>query len=810
MIGALTVLAGACAGAWPTYAAQTSSRFSPDLLRSRGLAPELAEYYSRGPRFNPGSARVSLFVNGVSKGAVTAQFNADGDLCVTRALLKRAGLVIPDDLQKESPRSPSVQPSSGAGVQTQAAAYCYDYRAAFAQTRIKLVPNEARVEIVVPEQALQPRAAVQRHFSGGGTAALLNYDVRASRRQYGSWSNTAFLAQTEAGFNAQDWIVRSRQSITDNGKMAAVIHGAAYAQRTFAAHGMTLQVGQIHLANSVTGGAPLYGIQIVPESALSAAPSSGAAVEGIAQTEAHVEVRQAGRQIYSAIVPPGPFRLNNLPLVSDIAELTVVVTEADGTRRESRIPPTSFMTDIPVVEQGLSLAVGSFQGAGRNYPGAALTGARRVGRSTSAAVTALTSGHHNTAAAMLAFAPPAGPSVSTRLHVSHRASDHAVGVQGSVRVSGRLAPNLSANVSSSVRSRRFSHHLEAADGRRQCAAADLALGLNYAMPSFGSVSLGYAQSAEFGAGIRKQVMASLWTRVRGASISLSARCDMRGSSPARTSTYLNVNIPFGRTGAGARVSVADARARVGVHMQDTLGEDTRYRASVERSHTDGRTAADLGLSHQSGYASLSAGLFVAPQALSYWSGLRGGMVFHDAGVSFSPYPIRDTFGIASTSGVPNVRLTTPAGSVRTDRWGRAVLPSLPAYKRSSLQISTESLPRNADVDNGFKAVNPGRGSVQQVEFNVTTVRRVLLDVQTTDGTPIKRGGPVYDRDGGLVATAIDDRRVFLPNATPDAQLQLQLADGRYCKLTYTLPAQPDTDRSFEPVKAKCIPVSQAP
>jgi outer membrane usher protein FimD/PapC len=251
--------------------------------------------------------------------------------------------------------------------------------------------------------------------------------------------------------------------------------------------------------------------------------------------------------------------------------------------------------------------------------------------------------------------------------------------------------------------------------------------------------------------------------------------------------------------------------RTGVRVQNALGERTRYSASVERSYPDGRAAADLGLSHQTGYASVSAGLSVADsQALSDWSTLRGALVFDGAGVSFSPYRVEDTFGIVSTGGVPGVRITTPSGSVWTDRWGRAVLPSLPAYSRSQVQVVTKTLPRNADVDNGFKVVNPGRGSVQHVQFNVTTVRRVLLDVQMPDGAPIKRGTPVVGRKGNLIATAIDDRRVFLPNATPDEPLRLQLADGRYCELSYALPDQSVSDRAYERAKARCIPVTQAP
>ncbi|KAG0162910.1 hypothetical protein DFQ30_001082, partial [Apophysomyces sp. BC1015] len=170
--------------------------------------------------------------------------------------------------------------------------------------------------------------------------------------------------------------------------------------------------------------------------------------------------------------------------------------------------------------------------------------------------------------------------------------------------------------------------------------------------------------------------------------------------------------------------------------------------------------------------------------------------------------IADTFGIASTSGVPGVKISTRAGIVETDGGGYAILPSLPAYAASPVEIATRSLPRNADVDNGYRSVQPARGSVQKVRFNVTTVRRALLDVTTEDGTPMQRGSPVLDGDGNMVAMVLDERRVFVSRAAPGERSTVRLADGRRCQLAYTLSEKPDSERTFERVNARCISISE--
>ena len=78
-------------------------------------------------------------------------------------------------------------------------------------------------------------------------------------------------------------------------------------------------------------GALVTGVQLVPENGL--ASGARGVIEGIAQTQARVDVRQSGVLVYSAVVPPGPFQLSNLALVDRVSTVDVTVTEADGVPR---------------------------------------------------------------------------------------------------------------------------------------------------------------------------------------------------------------------------------------------------------------------------------------------------------------------------------------------------------------------------------------------------------------------------------------------------------------------------------------------
>jgi len=85
-------------------------------------------------------------------------------------------------------------------------------------------------------------------------------------------------------------------------------------------------------------------MQWMPESALQNSDKNNVMVEGIAQSQARVEVRQSGALIYSTAVPGGPFALTDLPLLSGVSDLEVSVTEANGAQRRFTVPAHRCIT----------------------------------------------------------------------------------------------------------------------------------------------------------------------------------------------------------------------------------------------------------------------------------------------------------------------------------------------------------------------------------------------------------------------------------------------------------------------------------
>lgn len=296
--------------------------FDTDILASRGISKNLADYFSDAPRFLPGSHTVAIKINGMEKGSLAVRFNEEGQLCVDEDFLSATGLM-PISIGKNEA--------------------CHDLRATYPSAVVNPMPNSESLELYVPAQALDNGFLSPQNFIKGGTAGLFNYNLFSSRNDVsGGDSSTYSQASLEAGLNIAEWTLRSRYMLTDDNGEYQSDSLYTYAEHVFQQQKVRVQVGQINVSSSLFSGASIDGVQFLPEQNLQQ-DIPGVTINGIARThQARVEVRQSGQLIYTAPVNAGPFTLDNVPVVRSNADLNVSVVETDGSTTRFIVPASSF------------------------------------------------------------------------------------------------------------------------------------------------------------------------------------------------------------------------------------------------------------------------------------------------------------------------------------------------------------------------------------------------------------------------------------------------------------------------------------
>ncbi|OED34045.1 hypothetical protein AB832_08055 [Flavobacteriaceae bacterium (ex Bugula neritina AB1)] len=785
-------------------AEQTSTEYDDVILKSRGIAPSIANFFSKNPLFPPGQTIVELKVNGIDKGTVKALFDENGKLCINEAFLEAARLKA-----GQSPRPPSEEP------------LCIDYTASYPNTVIKLFPASSTVEMIVPTNALAPKAQEKRSYLSGGTAGMLNYRIARSHQIYDDRSSYYDQVNLDAGLNSGNWIVRSQNTYFNRNGDSNFNSLNSYIQRSFIDSELVVQAGAINILNSSLPGSPIWGVQVTDERALKQA-ASGVSISGVAQTsEATVEIRQLGVVIFTAQVPMGTFTFNRVPNISSTENMTVTILESDGSEHSFIVTPGEYNVGKQLSTQGFSAAFGRVRLVNGHYESPYLLTASngwKVNRQLNMAGGFLVAQNYEALSGSLDAEIISNLGLSTYLNLSNDRNHQIHGASLSLSAFYLAPYSLNFSFNSTFRTRGYSSLTDSlVDFTSEAYSKNtMGGGFGWAHEILGRFSFSFSRTERFDSSQKFNRYQASWGKTFDR-ISLSVNTQILDKSNNRKNSinnnntvYANINIPIGSS--GTRISTFyrqnGDRKSLGAGANGRINPQWSYAASTSRyidSNTNNFSANVSGNLH---YTRLDLNTSQANNGDQYYLiGLSGGMAVHRHGLTFSPYAIDETFAIASLNQpIGNVKIRTNKGPVWTDAWGRAVIPSIPYFKRSNIDVDTETLPKYSDINNGYKTLHAYRGSFSNINFNILTTRRALLEVTTENGNPLPMNTAIFDRNNDYVTTSISNGMVYIDDidATPDLWAYSE-EKGTHCKLVYTLKPVQEKNSYYEKVNTVCKP-----
>nr|WP_276553312.1 fimbria/pilus outer membrane usher protein [Acinetobacter courvalinii] len=773
------------------FAAEEYTEFDTGALTARGLDPKVAEQFREAPRFLTGESTVSLTVNGKARGKVKAKFGQEGQLCATNALIKQSGLVTPSEYKEE--------------------AECFDLKTAWEQTEITLDPNDARVDIVLPADAINDSES-QGNWTHGGFAGVLNYNAQYMTSTGAAAGLDFMQLGTEAGFNLGDWIVRSRQTFSQLNGENSVRHQAAYAQRTFTPIKKVLQAGQISLSNSMFGTGQVLGFQMFPETALQNDTKGPALVEGIADTQSVVEVRQSGVLVHSTTVPAGRFRLQGFQLLNTRSDLVVTVLSNDGSKREFIVPASALLQSGSSVVPGVSFGMGKLdqQGSGESPFVATIANGWQLTPRTSLNAGVLGSTPWQAGAVSVNSQIFDATQLSLQSTFAQDKEHNNKGVSNSMSLSHSLTERISVSFNASQQSEGYRELSDALqENERENTGHirnQLGGGIGWSAEKLGSFSMSWARSNTFDNDSVNYIRGSWSKQIAGAYVSASLDHNTGGkNTEADNRFYLTLSVPLGRSrSTSAYFNDSSRGSRAGARFNDRTNPDRSWSVSADHDLDSQRSSVSASMNLNTPISQLSGSVSTDSGNYTTWSAqASGAIVSHNKGIAMSPYRVGDTFGIARVGDVKGVRLDTPAGPTWTNGRGYAVIPSLSSYKRSSIQVDTRSLAKNVDIANAWQETEAARGSVNYVEFDVVRTRRVLADVKDADNKPLPHGASVFDKAGNFVTVVGKNGSVFIPDAGISGKMDVQVSGKTMCSFALEMPEKADDSALYETAYAVC-------
>ncbi|MNB70416.1 F1 capsule-anchoring protein precursor [compost metagenome] len=795
-----------------TFAANETVDFDISTLQARGLSSTLNEYFREGKKFSPGVNKITPVINGEERKSISIHFDEKGQPCLHS-----------DDLA--TLRIKGNQSESDA---------CSDLKSRFPQSEIHLDPGANKIVFVLPPDAIEDKDNFDiSQYAVGGTAAMLNYDLLVMKnysKTVGSENDSedkksssnnidTFQSNTEEGFNINDWIIRSRQSYSSSGETRSFDQLYTYVQKTLPTYKTVMQAGKISVANSLFSMPQIYGVQFSPESALMASKQSGATVTGIAQTQARVEVRQAGVLIYSTQIPAGSFTLTRLPTLNTTSDLNVSVVEQNGITRTFLVPASSFTHAYSQQETSYSAALGKIDQSSNDSIGASELATFSM--STALGIRSMLGGgvliaqRYQNVGAQLSTGLANGLSVSGKTILSSDARSQTQGIQHNLSVTMPLTAHLNTNGSVTLQN---SGYRDLTDGTPDInkgnddanAYADSRyksqynLGIGYAFGDAGAFNMGWSRVTMFSPPDVTSRWTAGWSKTFSEGTSLSLNAEQDSGDDGDSMLFMNISIPLGSARIGVNMSRTGENSSEGVTFDKTVSDRFNYSLSVNKNSNSDVTAFSSNIHALPKYSQLSLGYSrYGVDSSIYTVGAAGGIVATEQGVLFSPYPLQDTFAVVQIPNISGGEILTPQGPVWTNSEGYAVSSGMAAYGESRMTLVTKSLPKNVDINNGIQIAQVARGSVTSYIFGTVLSRRALIRIHLSEGKLADKGALLYDARDNYITTVAGDGSVFLIDSQLEQTLWLKPPAGPRCQVIFTLSEIPDVDKLYEDYDAQC-------
>ncbi len=794
-------------------------RFNEQFLLEQGPTGIDVSQFNKGNVATPGQFRADLYVNDGWRGRITLRMDRtdDGSVapCFDRDLVERIGV----DLTR-------LAPDALALIGTDATA-CVPLPRLVAGAKAAFDGGELRLDVSVPQASLARTArdyVDPKYWDDGVPAAMLQYNANVWRSNAGpARANEAWLG-INGGLNLGAWRFRHLGSLAASGGAAGMHYQNIQTSvaRSVAAIRSQLVIGDAFTDGTMFDSVGFRGVQLASDERMYPDSQRGFApvIRGIAMTHARVQVLQNGNLLYEMTVAPGPFQIDDLYVPGFGGNLSVVVTEADGTQTVTLVPYAAAPNALRPGVTHYGVTLGQYRSASIGERPTLVVATLQHG------FTNLLTGYGglvNTTGYVAAIAGVALNTPFGAFSLDLTQADASLPGQPSrngqsVRLNyGKYVERSQTSVSMMFARTTRPGYLGLQDavamratGRPEAApfAAgqrrdSLQLTLNQGLAAgWGSLYMtSVAQDSWDHAGRALQFQAGYSNAFRFINYGLTfSRQYDQFSAKWDNRMMLNLSIPLGR-GVHAPISSTSVQysgagaMTVRETVAGTLGADNALAYSVNGGYDGGGTtqansSGGASLSYRSPVSSVALNASKGSRYEQYGASASGSVVGYGGGVVFSPSS-GDTLAIVEAADAAGAAISTQGG-VRVNRWGRALVSGLVPFTRNAIELDPKGLPLSVDLKATGEQVVPSAGAVVRVRFETSRKgTAAIIRARTADGQPLPFGAAVVNEQGEAVGLVAQGSRVIAQGLkTANGTLSVSWSEGaatRQCWMNYALP-----------------------
>lgn len=772
-----------------------------------------------------GSYDVDVFVNGELKGRTDVVYIETG--ANTTALCVSEQLEALFDLQSNAYED----------IEGEA---CNFAEKRIPQAKIRLDQGTLSLKLDIPQAltVVRPRGYISPSlWQDSVPVAFVNYNLSQYNFRQDSSKHQSQHLFLQGGINLFGWALRHTGSMSHTQGVDSdrkYNRGITYLQRGIAALGSELTLGDFTTEGSVTDSLSLRGaalatdIRMLPQTQRGYAPR----IQGTAQTNAVVTIRQNGNVIYQTNVPAGQFVINDLYPTGYSGELSVEVTEADGKVQHFTVP---YATLVPLLRPGqikYQLAAGRYRYGNivlKDYAG---TGSLQYGLLNNLSLNAGFIGHKKYRSGTLGMAMNtpigafSGDITQARAEFgegSEKQHRKGFGLRASYNfyfdptqtnitlATYRYFSRNYYNVDEAVWFNQLDHDPELRDNSRENLDNSLRPKHRYQLSVSQQLSEKWGSFYFSGSAINYwnsngtnfDYQISYGNHYKMLSYQLGfSQAYSRTDNRKDKQFYVNFSLPL--------PMISDSNERQGYYSSSTTFKGKNgntFRQSYSRSlgeynelsyalasAVENRLGVSVSgsLNYRTNFGNFNAAITKnSDRMLQYNFGASGAIVAHPKGITLSD-SVGHTFGIVHAKNGRGARLNNGLGK-KLDYFGNAIVEHLTPYEYNRLGIDPTDLPINIEFDATEREVIPKANSAMLVDLNAQRNTMVLFNVSAVAGD-IPMGTEAQDDNGNVIGYVVQGGMLFanrLAKESGTISLKWGLSENERCRFDYKLPSLND-------------------
>ncbi|WP_447591897.1 fimbria/pilus outer membrane usher protein [Stenotrophomonas rhizophila] len=755
------------------------------------------QHYAQGNPLAPGVYPLELVVNGA--------FRENRDITFVAASPPRGAVpCLPAALVREL----GLKESHLATLADDPAA-CVDLPSLVDGATVSFDAGTLQLLVTLPQaaQANTARGFVAPSLRDHGvTAAFLDYSLNHNR----SNAQHTTSASMHAGLNLGAWRLRHRAFFSQGAQGSHHDVISSHLQRDVPAWNSQLLLGQSSTGGELFESVAFSGVRVatdermLPDSLRGFAP----VVQGIAEGNAIVTIRQNGHVIHDVAVAPGPFSIEDLYPTNFGGDLDVTVTEADGREQRFKVSFSAVPQALRPGASRFSATAGQLRDAGRGGLQLRFAEGTYV-RGLSNRFTALggMQAGEGFQAALFGGAvnTPIGAFGADITHSRARLSNDAQVTGNSLRVNfQRYVAASGTNFGLAAHRYSTQGYLTLTDfadarsddwgyGRR--ARQRYQVNFSQRLGERSTLSLSGGRVSYWDSVDRQNDFQLRFQSAWGqANYGLSALRYQIGNGRHDTRYSFNMSVPLGRSPNAPRASSLLSQGANGQQVQlglnGALGDARALSYSL--SAGDGRagqSSASAYAAYQGGRGNLSAGYSRSGDYSSLALGAAGSLVLHAGGVNRGA-PVGDGFALIQAEGAHGAKVGY-GNDTRVARNGYALLPHVSPYRWNQIDLDPSDLPLEVELLQTSQRVAPTAGSIVRVAFNAKRERTLFIDATDALGQPLPFAARIEDDTGRAYGAVGQGGVIQLRGAPERGQLIVDPNGPQRCRLDYTTPDVPD-------------------